>query len=638
MKKMVFAFVVAIISFKVAAQHGNTYIADSYFNRSEYANAADAYLEVMDKSQRKEKNYIYKQLADSYYNVPDAPKANEWYAKAIAQKQDAETYYRYAEMLKVEGKYEEASKQMKQFVKMAPRDPRSIAFKENPDYLTKLNNIVKMFDLKRLDFNSDKSDFGAFLSSDNILYFASARNTSRKIYGWNNEPFLDLYAVVYNANGTFSEPVLVDNINSKYHDGPATISADGNTMYFASESFKKRLFHRNKVKKIKQGQVNLFKATKIDGKWGDIKSLPFNSKDYSTSNPSLSKDGKTLYFSSNMPGSVGGVDIWKVAINPDGTYGKPQNLGKTINTKGNESFPFVTDDHKLFFASNGHQGFGGLDVYCVDLVGEMKVHNLGKPVNSAKDDFAFSFNKAKNIGFVSSNRHGSDNIYSIIPLVVSENTIPEATETDWKEEKEPEKPILFVENSDLVKKEVAIGVDGLVQGIRLPAKAMLNQSDDANGIRTTASESIGTVKKEDAIVAGNTDNARTDVTGENANHTIAVGAKALDDIYFDFDKSVINEAAAKELDKLVRIMNENPEMVVMVRSHTDSRGKQGYNLKLSEQRAESTVQYVISKGISKERIYGKGYGESLPKVNCQDDCTVWKHLQNRRSEFIIVKK
>ncbi len=638
MKKIVFALLLVIISFKVAAQNRNTYIADSYFNRSEYANAADAYLEVMNKSERKDNNYIYKRLADSYYNVPDAPKANEWYAKVIAKKQDAETYYHYAEMLKAEGKYEEANKQMKQFVKMSPKDPRAIAFKENPDYLTKLNKIVKMFDLKRLDFNSDKSDFGAFLSSDNRLYFASARNTSRKIYGWNNEPFLDLYAAVYNANGTFSEPVLVDNINSKYHDGPATISADGNTMYFASESFKKRLFHRNKVKKIKQGQVNLFKATKIDGKWDRITALPFNSEKYSISNPCLSPDGKNLYFSSDMPGSVGGVDIWSVTLNENGTYGKPQNLGKTINTKGNESFPFVTDDYKLYFASNGHQGFGGLDVYSVDLVGEMKVSNLGKPVNSAKDDFAFSFNKAKNIGFVSSNRDGSDNIYSVIPLVVSENTIPAATETDWKDEKEPEKPILVVVKSDLVKKEVAIGVDGLVQGVRLPVKAKLNRSDDVNGIRTTTSESIAPVKKEDAIVAGNTDNGRTDVTGENAKHTIAVGAKALDDVYFDFDKSIINDEAAKALDKLVQIMNENPEMVVMVRSHTDSRGKQDYNLKLSEQRAEATVQYVVSKGISQERIYGKGYGESLPKVNCQDDCTVWKHLQNRRSEFIIVKK
>ncbi|KGO90295.1 TolB family protein, partial [Flavobacterium subsaxonicum] len=226
-----------------------------------------------------------------------------------------------------------------------------------------------------------------------------------------------LYQATYNANGTFSEPTPVSDINSKWHDGPAVVTADGNTMYFASESFKERKqFERDKENNLKVGQVFLFRATKQNGKWGDAQPVPFNDKKWSTGNPSISKDGKTLYFASDREGSIGGNDIWKVEVKGNNSYGEPVNLGPKVNTEGKESFPSITDDNKLYFSSDGRKGFGSLDVFVIDLNKGTEAMNVGLPVNSGKDDFAFNFNNTKNIGFFSSNRDGIDKLYSATPV------------------------------------------------------------------------------------------------------------------------------------------------------------------------------------------------------------------------------
>ena len=414
MKKIYITLSFVIASGILSAQNKETKTADKLYNKFEYVDAAKEYQKLVDNGQADA--YVYKQMAESYYNVFNTKEAAKAYGQAIAaEKQDAETHYRYAQMLKASGQTQEATKQMQEFASMKPNDDRAKAFKEDPNYLPKLKEQAKMYDIKVSDISSDKSDFGAVLTNDNEVYFASARNESRKTYGWNEEPFLDLYKAIYNANGTLSEATLVEGINTKWHDGPATISADGNTMYYASESYNDNLYEKDKVNKLKYSQVNLYKATKVDGKWSNIKALPFNSKEYSTSNPSLSKDGKTLYFSSNMPGSKGGIDIWKVAVNGD-EYGTPQNAGDKVNTEGNESFPFISDENVLFFSSDGKQGFGGLDVFQVDLNKNSEAKNVGTPVNSEKDDFAFTYNVNKKVGFFSSNRAGVDNIYKADPV------------------------------------------------------------------------------------------------------------------------------------------------------------------------------------------------------------------------------
>ena len=245
---------------------------------------------------------------------------------------------------------------------LMPNDQRAITFGKNPNYLVDLNIIDKRLDINKLSVNSDRSDFGAVLY-DGFLYFASARNESYKIYGCNNEPYLDIYQSTNNADGSYLEPIPINELNSRFYESPLTMTKDGTVVSFSSESFKDKIFKKDKTHKLKFSQVNLYKVVKENGKWSNIIPMSFNSKSYSTGNPWIDKDGKVLYYASNMTGSVGGTDIWKVAVNNDGTFGTPENLGNKINTDDDENFPFVTDDSILYFSSNGLTSFGGLDVF-----------------------------------------------------------------------------------------------------------------------------------------------------------------------------------------------------------------------------------------------------------------------------------
>lgn len=623
MKNLYITLSFVIASMTLSAQNSDTEKADRLFARFEYVDAANEYLKLAEG--KKADSYVYKQLAESYFNVFNTKEASRWYARATETQQDAETYYRYAQMLKAEGKYAESNKQMKKFASLAPNDHRAVEFKQDPDYLPKLKSQTRLFDEKALDINSDKSDFGAVLTNDNYLYFASARNKARKNYGWNEEPFLDLYRSVRNADGTFSEPVPVTEVNTKFHDGPATISADGNTMYFASESFNEGDFERDKAKKLKYGQVYLYKATKDGDKWGNVKALPFTSKSYSTSNPSLSKDGKTLYFSSNMPGSIGGNDVWKVAVNADGSFGTPENLGKSINTEGNESFPFITDDNKLYFSSDGRKGFGALDVFVIDLNRKSEAVNVGAPVNTEKDDFAFTFNTAKNIGFFSSNRSGVDNIYLATPVCGVE-VVTLVRDARTGKTLADAKVSILDEKKNVIETKIS------------ESNGEVSYSVDCNkayAIQVTRdgyeSNTFPVAKTNGGTVNVAADLQPIDVIVKETEIT-------LNEIFFEFDKSNITQPGAFELDKLVQVLKNNPTMEIMVKGHTDNRGSDQYNLNLSDRRARAAVQYVISKGIAKGRITGKGYGESEPKVDCKENCTEEDHAKNRRNEFLIVKK
>ncbi|HEY0111120.1 MAG TPA: OmpA family protein [Fibrella sp.] len=607
----------------LTAQNQDTETADKLYNRFEYVDAAQAYLKLVEDN--KADGYVYRQLAESYYNVFNTKEAARWYAKATETQQDPETYYRYAQMLKAEGRYEESNAQMQKFASAAPGDQRAIEFKRDPNYLPKLRNQQKLYDQKSLTVNSDKSDFGAFLSNENILYFASARNEARKTYGWNEEPFLDLYQSVANSDGTFAEPTPVGVINGPHHDGPATVSADGSTMYFASESFKEKEFVKDKKNRLKMGQVYLYKATREGDSWGNIREVGLNSPEYSTSSPSLSPDGKMLYFSSNRPGSIGGNDVWRVAVSPDGSLGTPENLGPKVNTEGNESFPFIGADNRLFFASDGKKGFGGLDVFMIDLAKGTDAVNVGLPVNSAKDDFAFSFNTSKNTGFFSSNRDGNDNIYQATPVCAVEvlTTVRDA-----------------VTQAVLANAKVSILDDrrNVIETKTSGSNGQVSYGVDCDKAYTIQVEMQG--YESNTFPVGKTRGGRVDIAADlkPIETIVTPESVTLNEVYFEFDRSNITREGAFELDKLVQVLNKYPDMVIMVKAHTDNRGSDAYNMNLSERRARSTVQYILSKGIAKARISGKGYGESEPKAACGETCTEEQHAQNRRSEFLIVKQ
>ena len=605
----------------MAAQSKETETADKHYNRLEYVEAAEEYLKLPGDP------YVYKQLADSYYNVFNTKEAVKWYAKAIETPQDGETYYRYAQMLKAEGRYEEANKQMQQFATMMPNDQRAIEFKKDPNYLPKLRNQTKLFDEKLLDINDEKyGSFGAVLADDNTVYFTSARNTARKTYGWNEQPYLDIYSSTYNENGTFSEPVPVGDLNSKWHDGPAAVTADGNTMYFASESFKEsKQYERDRENNLKLGQVYLYRATKQDGKWGNIEPVSFNDKRWSTGNPSISRDGKTLYFASDREGSIGGNDIWKVEVTGNNTCGEPVNLGPKVNTEGRESFPYITDDNKLYFASEGRKGFGGLDIFVIDLAKGTDAMNVGMPINTPQDDFAFTFHNQKNIGLFSSNRSGMDKLYSATPVCGVE-AIVMVRDSKTGQPIATSRVSILDERNNVIETRTTDASGRVSYNIDCDRAYSIQAASDryVTGTFPIAKTKGGVVNIE----------ANLDPIEVIVQDTVVV----LNEIYFEFNKSNITKEGAAELDKLVQAMNANPTMVIMAKAHTDNRGSDQYNMNLSNRRAKATVQYVMSKGIAKDRISGQGYGESEPKVNCGADCTEEQHAQNRRSEFVIVKK
>jgi outer membrane protein OmpA-like peptidoglycan-associated protein/tetratricopeptide (TPR) repeat protein len=620
MKNLYIALSFGLISTSIIAQNKDTKIADKLFSRYEYVDAAKEYQKLVDNG--KGDGYVYKQLADTYFNMFNTKEAAAWYAKATETSQDAETYFRYAQMLKADGKYDEANKQMNKFAALAPNDQRAKAHKENPNYIPKLASKEPVYTSKSLEVSSDKSEFGAVLY-DNTLYFTSARNAARKNYGWNEEPFLDIYKATLADSGTFSEATTVSELNSKFHDGPVTISADGNTIYFSSDSFRENSFEKDKVNKLKLGKNNLYKATKSGDTWGNIKPLPFNSKEYSTSNPSLSRDGKTLYFSSNMPGSIGGVDVWKVAVNGD-EFGTPENLGPKVNTEGNESFPFIADDNKtLYFASNGKQGLGGLDNYQIDLSKGSEATNMGKPINSEKDDFGFTFNKAKNTGFYSSNRNGNDDIFGATPIcTVSVITVVTNAKT----------------GAILADARVAILDDkkNIIATETSNANGEVKYSVECNKAYSIQASKDGYEGNSFPVAKSKGEDVKINAALQPIDVIVTPTEIVLKPIFFEYDKSNITAEGAFELDKLVQVLKNNDKLVIFAKSHTDNRGSDTYNAALSDRRAKSTVQYVISKGINASQISGKGFGESELKVQCET-CTEEEHAQNRRSEFLIVK-
>lgn len=609
-----------VISTAALAQNKDTKEADKLYDRLEFVDAASAYSKLVEKG--KADGYIYKQLADSYYNVFNTKEAATWYAKAIETPQDAETYYRYAQMLKANGNLSESTKQMEQFAKMLPNDARAKAYKNNPNAVAQLKALVKKYEVKRSDISSDKADFGAVLTGTNELYFASARNTSRKTNGMNDQPYLDLYKATRNQDGSLSAATEVAELNTRWHDGPAAVSADGSTIYYGSESFNQSEYQKDKSKHLKYGQIYLYKATKVGDKWQNAHVLPFNNKDYSTRNPSISKDGKTLYFSSNMPGGMGGEDIWKVSIDGD-NYGIPENV-KAINTTDNESFPYITDDNMLFYASNHTEGFGGYDVYVYNTKSTDKPLNVGAPVNTEKDDFAFTFNKAKKVGYFSSNREGNDDIYQADPICgVQAKIIVKDAETN--------KVLADAQVTLVDAKSKAIGTQTTNEEGQTSFGVACEQNYGAQASRSGyESNSKAVDKSEGGVVV-------VEIPLTPIKPIITETEVILQPIYFEYDKSNITAQGAEELDKLVKVMNEHPTMVIYAKSHTDARGADNYNLRLSDRRAKATVQYIISKGIAKDRISGKGMGETEPKVACTT-CTEEEHAQNRRSEFLIVKK
>lgn len=638
---LLYITIISVFSFDSYAQKSQVASADKKYDKFAYIDAIKTYERVAEKGYKSED--MFQKLGNSYYFNGELDKAAKWYDElfAMAPDQQPEYLYRYAQSLKAVGQTDKANQVMEQFNQKAGNDNRASIYGKNKNYLDIIKANSGRYTIENAGINSKYSDYGSafFL---NKLVFTSARDTGslmQRKHKWTNQHFTNLYVSDLDEE---MNPGKVDKfskkVKSRFHESSAIFSKDGKTMYFTRNNFLDG-------KKGKDGKeitlIKIYKATFENDDWDKITELPFDSDSYSVAHPALSPDEKTLYFVSDMPGTIGQSDIFKVKINQDGSFGTPENLGAAINTEGKETFPFFTDENELYFASDGHPGLGGLDVFVSKMnpdgtFGE--IQNLGDGVNSPKDDFAYLIDTKSRRGFVSSNRGGGqgyDDIYKFLETrrIKCEQELY-GTVTDLATGKIlPDSKIsLFDSGFDLINTTVTDPAGNYVFAV---------ECGKTYNVRATKPEYT---TKELKVTIAKKNNGRTklDIALEKEKCQVAIGDDlgkcfGIKMIYFDLDKYNIRPEAALDLEKILDVLNQNPTMKLDIRSHTDSRASFKYNENLSENRAKSTINWLVKNGVNPNRLTGKGYGETQLVNKCADDvkCTEEEHQLNRRSEFII---
>lgn len=626
------------------SQNSNIAKADKEYDLFAYVDAIQTYERLFEKGYKSAD--MTEKLGNSYYFKGDLVTAVKWYAEraSFMQEVSAEFYYRYAQSLKAIKQYEKADEMMVKFNRMNANERRAKLASGQKDYLALIKENSGRYIIDNAGINSEYSDFGSSFFGDKIV-FASARTNGsvfERKHSWTGEGFTKLYIASRNQDETLSSVEgLSDKINSKYNESSPVFTQDGETVYFTRNNY------LEKKGKDKAGTIllKIYKATLEKGVWTNITELPFNSDNYSVAHPALSPDEKYLYFVSDMPGSIGQSDIFKVAINFDGSFGTPENLGDAINTEGRETFPFISSDNELYFASDGHPGLGGLDVFVHKIENDgwnKYVLNVGEPLNSSNDDFGFLINTSTQTGYVSSNREGgmgNDDIYKLKELKKIKYPCEQiltglVTDLGTGMSLPYSKLSLFDRDYKLVK-EIIAGKDGMFDFGRIAC-------DEKYYIKTEKAE-YKTIELP-VVVPNESGKTFVPIMLEKPVKELKIGddlAIILDIkmILFDLNKSNIRSDAALELAKILDVMQQNPKIKVDIRSHTDSRQTSVYNEKLSGRRAKSTMEWLINNGIDKSRLTAKGFGETKLLNKCSDGvkCTEIEHQVNRRSEFIIVK-
>ncbi len=626
------------------AQRDKVRQANKEFDNLAYVKTSEILLKVAENGYKTVD--ILQKLGDSFYFNNQMEEASKWYSELMAMNEnvDPEYYFRYAQSLKSIENYSESDKWMKKFHEADRSDLRGRAFASTVDYLSMIDEASREFEVVNMDINSEVSDFGATQYQDQLV-FASARGGGKK-YKWNEQPFLDLFTANKQEDGSYSDVTAYNaNVNTKFHESSAAFMPDDQTMYFTRNNF-----FNNKYKNSEDGtnRLKLFKATLEDGEWSNIESVHFNSDEYSVAHPTINLSGTKMYFASDMEGSIGKSDIFEVDINQDGTLGDPVNLGASINTEGHESFPYINSEGDLFFSSNGFTGLGGLDVFVIRefetkraLNQQLILENIGRPINSPKDDFAYYENVATKEGFFTSNRDGGkgdDDIYSFMIPDCEQVVEGVVKDVDSGEPIVGAKVSLLDEDNKVLSSQI-VGADGAYTFEKLECEKEYLIRIEAEDYETVEERFTTPKKKQDLVINPTLEKDVKEIT-EGTDLAVTLDIPI---IYFDFDKYDIRYDAEVELQKVLAVMNQYPDMIVDIRSHTDCRGLASYNARLSENRAQSTRDYLISKGIAPARLTAKGYGESQLVNDCgceptnASNCSEEEHQLNRRSEFIIVK-
>lgn len=625
--------------------------ADQSFEALAYINARDIYLDVA--KQGYASLDLYRKLADSYYFTGEPEESVQWYEKLISnfpEEVKPEYLFRYAQSLKSAERYGEADAIMERFNTVTGNDKRAKSFINKRDYLDFIEMQSGKYDLYTLTINSEYSDYAPSFNHKGQIVFASSRSKNSKLHEWNRMPFLDLFSsTIKDDNVSTEEPKkLKGKINTKFHESSTSFTKDGNTVYFTRNNFT-----NNKLGKNRKGVVllKLYKATFNNQKWSNITELSFNSDNYSISHPALSPDGTQLYFASDMKGTRGKSDLFVVDILPNGKYAKPKNLGDDINTEGRETFPYVSDSGRLYFASDGHVGLGGLDVF-VAIPNEndsYEVFNVGKPINSSKDDFSFVLDEENKTGYFASNRRGgkgNDDIYSFRQTEELITTCKEyltgiVTDSEINEVVSNADVSLLDTEGNIVDKTKSEEDGGYSFEVDCDKQYIIRVSIEGfnpNDIIFKSNNTFETTNKV-PVVFKKEELLSTTLEPVNIGDDIVTPLQ-LRTIFFDLDTDEIRPDAEADLQKVITVMKQNPNLKIEVRSHTDSRSSYWYNKKLSVKRMRATVRYIIRNGgINWRRIRGKAYGERRLINKCGNGipCTDEQHQENRRSEFIVGK-
>tara|TARA_B110000003_G_C16650684_1_gene533985 strand:+ start:1413 stop:3647 length:2235 start_codon:yes stop_codon:yes gene_type:complete len=621
----------------------NIYSAAKYFEKYNYVNAQKSYVKFAESGD--ESIDVLKSLADTYYFNSQYDKAAVWYNKLLTNYPDqisAEYYFKASLSLKSLGDYKGADYIMGEYIKRTDKIIIRNEFNSNQQYLDTIEKNSNIYSISRTSINSSKSDFGpSYYGSSQVVFASANKGSGSEDYTWTGEPFLDLHIADIDVNGDLvNNTPFKGDINTKFHESSTTFTKDLKTMYFTRNNYFKGEENWDDENTVK---LKLYRASmQEDDTWGNVKELPFNSDQYSVAHPSLSLDEKRIYFSSDMPGTFGKSDIWYVDIIDKENYGRPVNLGPTINTEERESFPYISSENVLYFSSNGLIGLGGLDVFMTVLNSKgfpTATANLGEPVNSRYDDFGLIINPEINRGYLSSNRDGfdgssSDEIYTFFEDICLVSLSGVVTDIRTGVLIPGSKVQLIGEDLEVIAEQI-VGADARYNFKKDIIDCSIQYKitgGNGKAYKPASKDLTAPSISQDIIV-----DLALDWATECAPNDLGCILE-LKPLYFDFDKSFIRADAAVELQKVLEAMNEYPEMIISFESHTDSRGNDIYNENLSERRAKSTRGWLLDRGISPDRLTAKGFGESQLLNQCANGvrCSEEEHQQNRRSFFRII--
>jgi peptidoglycan-associated lipoprotein len=656
LKYLLFAFLPVFLLLPVDAQNKRASKAYTTFDAGEYYIAVDQFKEAYQRTtDKKEKLHMAFYIAECYRKMDNAPQAALWYGKVIAKDyENPLSVLYYADALRMNQNYEEAKSQYQRYKELVPDDPRGSDGILSCDFALQWIDQPTGYQVEEMKFiNSKNNDYSPFYSRSDYqeLYFTSSRDetTGNSEHGGTGQQFADVFFSSMDKKGKWSTPLpLPESVNTEAEEGTPVFSPDYNTLYFT----------RCNVSKRKALGCEIFSATRDGDKWVDVQSLGLADDSTVIAHPAVSPDELTLYFVSDMPGSIkssegiNSKDIWMATrASANAKWDSPVNLGSPVNSPGDELFPYVHADGTLYFSSNGLIGMGGLDIYKAvkSESGQWQVDNMKYPINSAADDFGIIFEKERESGFFSSSRKGKtgDDIYSFLlpPLKFS---IVGVVKNEKTEEIIPEAIIKSI-GSDGITLDTKTGRDGIFRFTLKPGTDYVFIAEKPGFLKGKERESTKGISQSTEF--------KTEIFLASIETPIEV-----ENIFFDLDKADLRPESMVSLDKLVETLNDNPNIVIELGSHTDSRASDAYNMDLSRRRAQSVVNYLIEKGISRDRLVPKGYGESQPKtVDKQDNAAYsflplgtvlsenfinglsdedrqeMSHFLNRRTEFKVLR-